>query len=237
MTLEIDRIYCGDCLDLMREMPDKSVDLVLTDPPYGIDYQSNRCKDGPRFDRIVNDDAPCLDWLDEAFRVSKPSGSLICFCRWDVQEEFKESIESCGYCVKSQVIWDRLVHGMGDLKGQFAPRHDVAWFATLTGDFEFRGQRPPSVLAYQRCTPDAMIHPTQKPIELFERLITALTKPGDLVLDPFLGSGTTAIACLRTGRHFIGIEKHEPYFIKAQERIDKERAQVRLFDALGGVTA
>jgi len=62
-------------------------------------------------------------------------------------------------------------------------------------------------------------------------------KAGDLVLDPFLGSGTTAIACLRTGRHYIGIEKHEPYFIKAQERIDKERAQVRLFDVLGGVTA
>lgn len=59
----------------------------------------------------------------------------------------------------------------------------------------------------------------------------------DLVLDPFLGSGTTAIACLRTGRHFIGIEKHEPYFLKAQERIDKEREQVRLFDVLGGVTA
>ena len=54
---------------------------------------------------------------------------------------------------------------------------------------------------------------------------------GDLVLDPFLGSGTTAIACLRTGRHYIGIEKHEPYFLKAQERIDKERAQVRLFDS------
>ena len=72
---------------------------------------------------------------------------------------------------------------------------------------------------------------------LLRHLVTHLSEPAWRVLDPFLGSGTTAIACLRTGRHFIGIEKHEPYFIKAQERIDKERAQVRLFDALGGMTA
>jgi site-specific DNA-methyltransferase (adenine-specific) len=237
MTLEVDRIYCGDCLDLMKEMPDKSVDLVLTDPPYGIEYQSNWCKDGPRFEKIVNDDAPCIEWLSDAFRVTAPDGSLVCFSRWDVEGVFKEAIEACGYRVKSQIVWDRVVHGMGDLKGQFAPRHDVAWFATVSEEFEFKGQRPPSVLTFQRPPPEAMVHPTQKPIALFERLILSLTSPGDLVLDPFLGSGTTAIACLRTGRHFIGIEKHEPYFLKAQERIDKERAQVRLFDVLGGVTA
>jgi site-specific DNA-methyltransferase (adenine-specific) len=230
MTLEVDRIYCGDCLDLMKEIPDKSVNLVLTDPPYGIGYQSNWCKDGPRFEKIVNDDALCIEWLPDAFRVTSPDGSLVCFCRWDVEGEFKEAIEECGYRVKSQIVWDRVVHGMGDLKGQFAPRHDVAWFATVSERFEFKGQRPPSVLAFQRPPPEAMIHPTQKPIALFERLILSLTSPGDTVLDPFLGSGTTAIACLRTGRHYIGIEKHEPYFLKAQERIDKERAQVRLFD-------
>ncbi len=238
MTLEIDRIYCGDCLDLMREIPDKSVDLVLTDPPYGIEYQSNWCKDGPRFEKIVNDDAPCIEWLSDAFRVTAPDGSLVCFSRWDVEWVFKEAIEACGYRVKSQIVWDRVVHGMGDLKGQFAPRHDVAWFATVSEEFEFKGQRPPSVLTFQRPPPEAMVHPTQKPIALFERLILSLTSPGDTVLDPFLGSGTTAIACLRTGRHYIGIEKHEPYFLKAQERIDKERAQVRLFGSPdGGVFA
>jgi len=81
-------------------------------------------------------------------------------------------------------------------------------------------------------------HPCAKPINLWMDILRrGSVNEGDVVLDPFLGSGTTAIACLRTGRHYIGIEKHEPYFIKAQERIDKERAQVRLFDALGGVTA
>ena len=224
MNVIVDQIYHDDGPEVMRKIPSESIDLVLADPPYGDNYQSNWCINGPRFDKMVNDSALHLDWMGEAFRITKPSGSLICFCKWDSQDVIKETISSHGYRVKSQVIWDRVGHGMGDLKRQFAPRHDIMWFAIKSNKFNFRkeGGRPPTVLSYPRPPTRSMIHPTQKPVALYERLLLSLTDAGDTVFDPFMGSGTTALACIHTKRHFIGAEIYEPYFNLAQSRIDAE---------------
>ena len=233
MTLEIDRIYCGDCLDLMREMPDKCIDLVLTDPPYGIGITDNRTVGGGN--KVFGKPGTWVSAKD--YGVSE----------WDSVRIDERALAEMRRVSKNQIIfggnyyadlldpspcwlvWDK------DNSGNFADC-ELAWtsFKTAVRKFKWRWN---GMLQEDMCHKEERIHPTQKPVPLFVWILERYSKPGDLVLDPFLGSGTTAIACLRTGRHFIGIEKHEPYFLKAQERIDKERAQVRLFDALGGVTA
>ena len=218
MTLEIDRIYCGDCLDLMREMPDKGVDLVLTDPPYGIGMDGGCIgyKGANIFEKLDWDTLPPdRPYFDEMFRISK---NQVIF-----GGNYFDLPPTRGF-----IVWDM---GAG-FKGRTYAECEYAWTSFDRNALIYK--RDP--LAHGDY--HGKLHPTQKPVPLFVWILERYSKPGDLVLDPFLGSGTTAIACLRTGRHFIGIEKHEPYFLKAQERIDKERAQVRLFGSRdGGVFA
>ena len=201
----------GDCLQEMKRLKTESVDAVITDPPYGIAYANQAGK------RVLNDERPFIWWLYDAYRIAATGGALVCFCRWDVQEAFRWAIEIAGFKVKSQVIWDRGVHGMGDTKSAFGPRHDVIWFATK-GKFEFPGRRPQSVLGFRRLL-NGLIHPTQKPVELMEYLVRAVCPDEGLVLDPFMGSGSTGVACIRSGRRFIGIEQDEEHYKNANKRM------------------
>ena len=101
----------------MRTLKNESVDCIITDPPYGIDYQSA----SRRFPKIANDSSPFIWWIYDAFRVLKSPGCMAVFTRWDVEDAFRRSLEIAGFRIKSQVIWDKQIHGMGDLKGAFAP--------------------------------------------------------------------------------------------------------------------
>ena len=219
-------LHLGDCLDVMQGIPDGSVDMVMTDPPYGMNFQSNWSKNGPRHKKIEGDSAADFRWLQDAFRLLKPDGGgLISFCDWNTSHRWREEIERAGFVIKSQVIWDRLHHGMGDLKGAFAPQHDIVWYATK-GRRIFVNGRPKSVMRHKRPSPaDDHGHPTCKPVALMEELIRATDDgSGSVVLDPFLGSGTTGVAAANTGRRFIGIERDPDYFTVAQARIQKAQA-------------
>ena len=218
--MELNKIYCMDCIKGMQEIESNTIDCVLTDPPYGIDYQSAWRTDNERFDKINNDKMPFIWWINEAYRVLKDGGSLVCFCRWDVQDAFFKAIEWGGFIIKSQIIWDREVHGLGDLKGQFAPQHDIIWFATK-GRFEFVNGRPKSILRYMRVSPDVLLHPNEKPIELIMHLINKLTTKHQIVLDCFMGSGTTAVACKMTERKYIGFDIDKKYVDIANKRLEQ----------------
>lgn len=220
-------IYHGDSLDVLRTLPDASVDAVVTDPPYGIDYQSGRVEKERRRARIANDTQPFVWWLYDAFRVTRDGGALICFCRWDVQEAFRAAIEWAGFTVKSQVIWDRKHHGMGDLHASFAPMHDVVWFATK-GDFRFPAGRPVSVVSSPRLDGAELQHPNQKPVELMAYLVRSVARAGSTVLDPFMGSGSTVVAAVQEGCNAIGIELDLDYCELAARRVQSEGSQLRL---------
>jgi len=223
-------LHLGDCLDVMQDIPDGSVDMVCTDPPYGMNFQSNWSKNGPRHKKIEGDSAADFRWLQDAFRLLKPDGGgLISFCDWNTSHRWREEIERAGFVIKSQVIWDRLHHGMGDLKGAFAPQHDIVWYATK-GRRIFVNGRPKSVIRHKRPSPaDDHGHPTCKPVALMEELIRATDDgSGSVVLDPFLGSGTTGVAAANTGRRFIGIERDPDYFNAASARIQKAQADAEL---------
>lgn len=232
------QIIEGDCLEALRTIETGSVDAVVTDPPYGIDYQSARRIDkATRLEKIANDKLPFIWFLHDAFRVLKDGGGLVCFCRWDVQEAFRLAIEWAGFEVKSQAIWDRGNHGMGDLKASFAPQHDVIWFATK-GKFQFPGKRPSTIIPSMRLGGEELLHPNQKPLELMGYLVRAVTPPGGLVLDPFAGSGSTVVAAVRDGFKAIGIEMDPKHAATCRERLagpmSKPGGQVSIFDGLAG---
>lgn len=218
-------LHHADCLDALRTIEAESVDAIITDPPYGIDYQSARRIDKADWKpKIANDKLPFIWWLYDAYRVLKWGGALLCFCRWDVQDVFKMAIECAGFEIKSQVIWDREVHGMGDLRGAFSPQHDVVWFASK-GRFNFPGKRPASIIRSQRLSGNQLTHPNEKPLDLLAQLIGSTTHPGEVVLDCFLGSGVTGEAAIRSGRKFVGIEKSPEYFDLSRRRIENARRE------------
>lgn len=216
----MNEVLQGDCLELMRDIPDGSVSLVLTDPPYGIDYQSSRRTDKEkRKPKIANDKEPFLAWLPEAFRVLKEGGALACFTRYDVEGAFRASMRQVGFNDKAQVIWDKVIHGMGDLRGDFAPCHENVIFA-VKGRFTFPGKRPKSVLRFQRVTAEKLLHPNEKPVELMSYLIQHLSSEGDTVLDCFAGVAPTLVAARSIGRNFIGMELSEEYCAIARKRLE-----------------
>ena len=127
-----------------------------------------------------------------------------------MQQTFADALRLAGLTVKSVIVWDKKAHGMGDLKGSFAPRHEVIIFATK-GRFELPGKRPDDLIACAKVGNQNLTHPNEKPVELLEQLIEATTTPGALILDPFAGSGSTLVAAAKTGRQYIGIEIDEHY--------------------------
>ena len=212
-------IYCGDCLDVLRTLPVESVDAVVCDPPYGIDYQSAwRTDKAKRKGRITNDKAPFIWWIYDAARIMRSPGAMLCFCRWDISRHFHDAIDTAGLCIRSEVIWDRKSHGMGDLIASFAPQHDTIWFATK-GEFRFFGERPKSVVSYQRLGGDELEHPNEKPEGLLRCLLRPVVKRGGLVIDPFMGSGATIFAAKQLGMNAVGIEIEERYCEIAAKRL------------------
>ena len=203
-------VITGDSLTVLRSMDDESVDMVITDPPYGIDYQSGRKEKERRLAKIKNDKAPFIWWIYDAARVVKRGGGVLCFARWDVQQTFMDALRLAGLTVKSVIVWDKKAHGMGDLKGSFAPRYEVIIFAAK-GRFELPGKRPDDLIACAKVGNQSLTHPNEKPVELLEQLVEATTTPGALILDPFAGSGSTLVAAAKTGRQYIGIEIDEHY--------------------------
>jgi len=214
----------------LRFIRSESVQLVCTDPPYGVGYVSTTGES------ILNDERPYIWWLAEAFRITKPGGALICFTRWDVQETFRMAIECAGFSVRSQLVWDKQTYGMGDCKAQFAPNHEVMWFATKDqrgAKFAFPGPRPGSIVTETRPHNTHRCHPTEKPVGLLSSLVRSTTSRGDLVVDPFAGSGSCGVACVREQRKFIGIELDGRYAGKARQRIAETRGKGTLFGDRG----
>lgn len=160
-------------------------------------------------------------WLYDASRILKDGGTLLCFCRWDVQEAFKTAIEWSGLRIKSQIVWDRALHGMGDTQSAFAPQHDVIWFA-VKGKYKFPGKRPKSVIRVKRINGRPLVHPTEKPVELMSMLISMVNPPGGTVLDPFAGSGSTLVASRNLGVDATGIEIDCEYVELIRERLRTE---------------
>jgi site-specific DNA-methyltransferase (adenine-specific) len=197
----INEFICGDCFAELERLPDECVDLVLTDPPYGIDYQSNRRTAREKLPKFANDcDLSWVDgWVDQVHRVMKNDRHFYCFTRFDMYPVFYNSI-SRKFKVKNCLIWVKNNHGSGDLNGSFAPQHEMIIFASK-GRRDLNGLRDSDVLECDNVPSAMRAHSTQKPIELLRQLIEKSTDPDELVLDPFAGTGSTGFACVDIHRH------------------------------------
>lgn len=216
-------LYCGDCLEILPTLG--KVDALVTDPPYGVSFSSNMRKATDSLGSVANDERPFIWFLHHASRCLGDDGCAVVFHRWDVAETWASAVRASGLEVKSQIVWSKGGGGMGDLKRQFSPSHEPAWFACKK-KFAFRGGRPgTSVFVVPKVPPAAMVHPTEKPSALFEAFIPYLASESGIVLDPFMGAGATGVACVKTGRKFIGIELDPAYCEIAKQRIEKAIAE------------
>lgn len=192
-------VYCGDCLEVMKLLD--QVDLVVTDPPYGIDFQSNYRE--VKHDKIHGDKELPLETIKFAMAIASKASYV--FCRWDNIVEFPKP--------KSVLAWIKNNWSMGDLEHE----HGRMWEACLfypKMEHKFI-ERIPDVIKADRTGNE--LHPTQKPVSLITRIIKC--NVGEVVLDPFMGSGTTLVSCKELKRVGIGIEISEKYCEIAKKRL------------------
>ncbi|RPH95423.1 site-specific DNA-methyltransferase [candidate division KSB1 bacterium] len=221
----LNAFICGDCFEEMPKLPDECVDLVLTDPPYGIDYQSNRRVARPKLPKFENDvDLSWVDgWVEEVYRVLKPDRHFYCFTRFDMYPVFYRSINRF-FKVKNCLIWVKNNHGSGDLNGAYAPQCEMIIYAGK-GKRLLNGSRESDVLHCDNVPSAFRRHATQKPVELLRQLIEKSTEPGELVLDPFAGVGSTGLACIDSDRfHGDHHERNYLLFELNREFVEKGRA-------------
>lgn len=216
-------IILGDCLEVMRGYPDKSFDLVLTDPPYGMDYRSSWRTE--KYEKIAGDAS--LEWikpfLNEAFRVLKDNSHIYLFCNDYAISDFRKELEMAGFIPKRAMVWVKNNHTSGDLEGDYGNKTEFILFAHK-GRRELNGKRETNVLEFSRQATE--LHPTQKPVELMKFFIEKSTDIGGVILDPFGGSCTTLIAAEELGRKCICIEMEERYVKIGKERFDSMTRQI-----------
>ena len=214
----INTIINDDCINILKELPDKSIDLILTDPPYGIGESLKNNKSRSKLAKAKDyghkdwdKEIPSKEIFDEIFRVSK-----------------NQIIFGGNYFVKyldNSSCW--IVWNKNNGNNDFADC-ELAWTSFKTAvrkyDWTWNG-----MLQQNMKNKDIRIHPTQKPLGLFEKILLDYSKENNLILDCFSGSGTTAVACYNTNRRFICIEKDKEYYEKSIERLNEVKQQIRLF--------
>lgn len=221
--LEMNKLYQGDAFDYLKEIPDESIDLIMTDIPYG---EVNRESNGLR--KLDKEEADICEFdiellADELSRISK--GSIYVFCGIEQISTLKKSFIEKGMSVRLG-IWEKSNPSPMNGEHIWLSGIECCIFAKKSGA-TFREHCKCPVWRFP-CG-SSNIHPTQKPVELIQYLISVSSLQGDVVLDPFLGSGTTAVAAIRLDRKYIGIEKTEKYFNLAKQRITDEESQLNFF--------
>ena len=225
------------CFDFLKEIDSNSIDLVLIDPPYEVSRETNFSIGEPksghrnRFKVSMN----LGDWdnnfsgldivIKECYRVLKKGGTIICFYDlWKITV-LKDYLESAKFKQIRFIEW--LKNNPVPLNSKhtyLSNAREIALTAVKCGKSTFHSDYDNGVYNYPINHNKNRFHPTQKPVELFEDLIKKHSDEGDVVLDCFLGSGTTAVACLHTNRHFKCCELNKEYFEKSLDRINKEKS-------------
>ncbi len=249
--LPLDKVLAGDCLSQLKKLPTASVDLVFADPPYNLQLDrellrpNNTRVDGvddhwDKFDSFANYDEFCRAWLGECRRVLKPDGALWVIGSYHNVFRLGVALQDLGYWILNDVVW-RKTNPMPNFRGRrFTNAHETLIWASreqssrytfnyesmkaMNDDIQMRSDWLfPICSGPERLKDEGgrKAHPTQKPEALLQRVLLASTNRGDVVLDPFFGTGTTGAVARQLGRRFIGIEQDADYVKAARERIAK----------------
>jgi modification methylase len=248
-ALPLDEILQEDCIAAMAGLPEGSVDMVFADPPYNLQLGGNLFRpEGGLVDAVDDDwdkfatfaayDEFTRAWLKEARRILKPNGTLWVIGSYHNIYRVGAALQDAGYWILNDIIW-RKSNPMPNFRGtRFTNAHETLIWASRSEDsrytFNYRAMKALNDELQMRsdwllpiCSGGERVkdggtkaHPTQKPESLLYRVMLACTNKGDVVLDPFFGTGTTGAVARRLGRHWIGIEREKRYVRVARERID-----------------
>ncbi|BEV00283.1 site-specific DNA-methyltransferase [Novosphingobium olei] len=247
-VLPLNRILRGDCIAEMRALPSASIDMIFADPPYNLQLGGDLARpDGSHVDAVTDDwdkfdsfaayDAFTREWLAEARRLLKPNGSIWVIGSYHNIFRVGAILQDLGFWILNDIVW-RKANPMPNFKGtRFTNAHEtLIWAAksekakytfnyramkTLNDELQMRSDWVLPICSGQERLKrnGAKAHPTQKPEALLYRVLLSTTNKGDVVLDPFFGTGTTGAVAKRLGRHFIGCEREDAYIEVAEERI------------------
>ena len=247
--LPLGRILDGDCIAAMRSLPDASIDLIFADPPYNLQLGGDLSRpDGSHVDAVTDHwdqfdsfaayDKFSREWLTQARRVLKPNGALWVIGSYHNIFRLGAMLQDMGFWILNDVVW-RKANPMPNFKGtRFTNAHETLIWASMGEKakytFNYRAMKTlndelqmrsdwvlPICGGQERLKKDGTkVHPTQKPEALLYRVMLATTNPGDVVLDPFFGTGTTGAVAKRLGREWIGCERESVYRAAALERIE-----------------
>lgn len=227
--MNLDTIYCNNCFDMFPLLKDESVDLVVTDPPYLMNYATNRRnnKEHKFCKPIIGDkDFDIELYLSECHKKMKNNTGIYVFCNSNKVDVFKIAMEKY-FKLKNIIIWVKNNWTAGDLKGAFSKQHEFILYGNK-GRKIINGKRITDVWYFNKIVGKKQLHQNQKPVELLELCIEKSSNEGDLVFDGCLGSGSTAIAAINKNRRFIGIEKDKEYFKIAMQRLNKGESSWKL---------
>jgi modification methylase len=255
-NLPLNQIIAGDCIAVMQSLPEASVDLIFADPPYNLQLRGDLHRpDNSKVDAVDDHwdqfssfaayDKFTRDWLAAARRILKPNGAIWVIGSYHNVFRMGAELQNQGFWILNDVVW-RKSNPMPNFRGKrFTNAHETLIWASKSegGKYTFNYEALkalndgvqmrsdwvlPLCTGHERLKDDAgdKAHPTQKPESLLHRVLLATTNPGDVVLDPFFGTGTTGAVAKMLGREFIGIEREAAYRAVAEKRI----ANIRKFD-------
>jgi len=199
----------GDCVEVLKEMPDGCADLAVTDPPYLVRYRDRRGRS------VRNDDDPArvLSCFPDLYRVLKPDSLCVCFYGWNRVDKFFAAWSGAGFRPVGHIVWHK---SYASRSGLLRARHEQAYLLA-------KGRPAPPDEPLDDVQPwqytGNRAHPTEKAVGILAPLIESYSKPGDLVIDPFAGSGSTAVAAALRGRRYCGIELEPGYCELARNRL------------------
>ncbi|QFT94731.1 Modification methylase DpnIIB [Roseovarius sp. THAF9] len=259
-TLPLNTVLGGDCIEVMNGLPEGSVDLIFADPPYNLQLRGDLQRpDNSQVDAVDDAwdqfasfevyDRFTRDWLKAARRLLKPNGAIWVIGSYHNIFRVGAALQDAGFWILNDVVW-RKSNPMPNFRGKrltnahetliWASRDEAAKYTfnyealkSLNEGIQMRSDWVlPICTGHERLKDDQgeKAHPTQKPESLLHRVLLGTTNPGDVVLDPFFGTGTTGAVAKMLGREFIGIEREEAYRKVAEKRLDKVRKYDR--DAL-----
>ena len=226
----MNKIYLGDCLEIIKQLPDESINHIITDPPYQISKPNNfhtmktAKRQGIYFGKWDEEFNP-ISWIKPTIRLLDKNASMIVFCSYKNMSYLIDEMEKNGMIVKDFIQWRKSNPMPRNVNRRYIQDSEFAiWAVKEKSKWIFNKQKDIPYIRSCIQTPlvskkEKVGHPTQKSLKLMEEIIKIHTNPKDTILDPFMGGGTTCIACMNLDRKYIGIELDKQYFDIAKERI------------------
>jgi site-specific DNA-methyltransferase (adenine-specific) len=241
---EVDNIYCGDALELMKKLPDECIDLIITDPPFAIDFKAKRSNYNRDNTKVLEgyNEIPkekyyefSLNWIRQAYRILKRTGSMFVFSGWTNLKDILNALDEVGFITINHIIW-KYQFGVFTKRKFVTSHYHILFVAKDEEKYKFNKieHYPEDVWIINREYWTGKIKtPTKLPTALVRKIILYASDEGDIVFDPFLGSGQVAVVAKALKRHFLGFEIVPEYCDFIKERL--KNLDFNLFNFKGAV--